>query len=94
MFFVRCENGDRKIQHYRVFYQKDKVSPVNKDFPEFQKKDLQKDLEKYRQLAVCQEKLGHSVLRDLPTMNNDGIYKMYDAIFKWLVGAEVDLNWE
>jgi hypothetical protein len=37
--------------------------------------------------------VGHPVLRNLATMNNEGFYKMYDAMNDWLEGEDIGLFW-
>ncbi|ODV94030.1 hypothetical protein PACTADRAFT_59921 [Pachysolen tannophilus NRRL Y-2460] len=95
IFFVRKvsegPNGPVwKVQYYKVFYEKDKVVPVDgHTVPIFDPRVLELFPEGYRYLGAAQSTLGHKVLRDLPTMNNEGFYNMYKAIPAWLEGNPV-----
>ena len=80
-----------KIKYYKVFYEKDRIVPVDgKSVPTFDPAELAKYPEGYRYLGAAQATLGHKILLDLPTMNNEGFSKMYQAMDKWLEGGEVE----
>lgn len=95
IFFCRLEDGGWKVQYVRVFYEKDKVVPVDgKAVPEFPKDVLAKYTPGYQYLAAAQHALGHEVLENLPDACNEGFFKMYDAMADWLEGRDVDLFWD
>jgi hypothetical protein len=78
-----------KVQYYKVFYEKDKVVPVDgKSVPDFTTEELGKYPEGYKHLGAAQAKLGHKILTDLPTMNNEGFTKLCKAMDLWLQGEE------
>lgn len=52
--------------------------------PQFEKEELEKFPEGYRYLGLAQEKLGHRILKDLPTMNNEGFDTLRRAMDAWL----------
>lgn len=95
IFFCKIEDGEWKAQYVKLFYEKDKVVPVNgKDVPEFPQAELDKYTEGYKYLAVAQNSLGHPILNDLPNANNKGWYDMYKSMADWLQGKEINLFWE
>jgi len=95
IFFVKIEDGEWKTQFVKLFYEKDKVVPVDgKTVPDFPKEELQKYTEGYQYLGAAQATLGHKILQGLPNANNKGWYDMYSAMADWLEGKEVDLFWE
>ena len=97
IFFCFVQDGEWKAQYAKLFYEKDKVVPVNgKDVPEgvFVKEELDKYTEGYKYLAVAQNSLGHPILPDLPNAGNKGWYDMYEAMADWLQGKDINLFWE
>lgn len=95
IFFAKIEDGEWKAQYVKLFYEKDKVVPVNgKDVPDFPKEELDKYTEGYKYLAVAQNSLGHPILNDLPNAGNKGWFDMYKAMEDWLQGKEINLFWE
>ncbi|KIW65533.1 hypothetical protein PV04_07787 [Phialophora macrospora] len=97
IFFVKIEDGEWKTQFVRLFYEKDKVTPVDgKTMPEgvFVKEELDKYTEGYKFLAIAQNSLGHPILDGLPNASNQGWYDMYKAMADWLQGQDVNLFWE
>jgi hypothetical protein len=95
IFFCKIEDGEWKAQYVKLFYEKDKVVPVNgKDVPEFPQSELDKYTEGYKYLAVAQNSLGHPILNDLPNAGNKGWYDMYQSMADWLEGKEINLFWE
>ena len=95
IFFVKKEGGEWKTQFVKLFYEKDKVVPVDgKTVPDFPKEELEKYTEGYQYLGAAQATLGHKILNDLPNANNKGWYDMYSAMADWLQGKEIDLFWE
>jgi hypothetical protein len=95
IFFCKIEDGEWKAQFVKLFYEKDKMIPVDgKTVPNFPKEELAKYTEGYQYLAVAQNSLRHPILNDLPNANNKGWYDMYAAMADWLQGKEIDLFWE
>ena len=80
-----------KTQYVKLFYEKDKVVPVDgKTVPTFTEEELSKYPVGYQYLGAAQAKLGHEILGGLPTMNNQAFYDMYQAMDGWLQGKNVD----
>ncbi|OJJ45866.1 hypothetical protein ASPZODRAFT_68951 [Penicilliopsis zonata CBS 506.65] len=80
-----------KINFKKLFYEKDKIVPVDgKNVPVFTKEELDKYPYGYHYLGAAQAKLGHKILTDLPTMNNEGFYKNYEAMDVWLKGGNIE----
>lgn len=95
IFFCKLEDGNWKAQYVRLFYEKDKVVPVDgRTVPEFSKDALAKHTPGYQYLAAAQHALGHEILEGLPDACNEGFFKMYDAMADWLEGKDVDLFWD
>ncbi|KAI9667092.1 MAG: hypothetical protein M1831_001269 [Alyxoria varia] len=95
IFFCQKYPDGWKIRWHKLFYEKDKLIPVDgKTVPHFPQEELDKYPEGYKYLGAAQAKLGHQVLTDLPNGNNEGFFKMYEAMEDWLMGKEVDLFWE
>lgn len=95
IFWCKKEEGEWKAQYNKLFYEKSKLIPVDgKNVPDIPQDVLAKYPEGYKYLAAAQHKAGHSILNDLPTMNNKGFYQMYEAMAAWLQGEEIDLFWE
>jgi len=79
-----------KTQYVKLFYEKDKMIPVDgKSVPEFDKAELKKYPVGYQYLGVAQAMLGHKILDGLPTMDNKAFYTMYEAMDQWLQGKSV-----
>ena len=94
IFFCRIEDSEWKAQYVKLFYEKDRVVPVNgRDVPEgvFVKEELDKYTEGYKYLAVAQNSLGHKILIDLPNAENKGFHDMYASMADWLQGKDVNL---
>jgi hypothetical protein len=93
-FFFFCKKNDRgewKHAYYKVIYEKDRVVPVDgKNVPTFDEKDLNKYPYGYRHLGAAQARVGHECLTNLPTMNNEGYAKMYQAVDAWLEGSSIE----
>lgn len=95
IFFCVLEENDWKAQHVKLFYEKDKVVPVDgKTVPDFPKSELEKYTPGYQYLAVAQHSLGHPILKDLPNANNQGFEEMYKAMADWIQGHSIDLFWD
>ncbi|KAJ9643890.1 hypothetical protein H2199_003756 [Coniosporium tulheliwenetii] len=95
IFFCMREDDEWKARFKKVFCEKSKVIPVDgKNAPSFPQDVLAKYPEGYKYLAVAQHMAGHPILNDLPTLNNKGVYQMYEAMGAWLRGEEIDLFWE
>jgi hypothetical protein len=95
IFWCKIENGDWKVRYNRLFYEKDKLIPVDgKTVPAFGREELEKYPVGYRYLAVAQHGIGHPILGHLPTMEGVGFVKMYEATHNWLEGKEIDLWWD
>lgn len=95
IFFCTLENNEWKVQYVKLFYEKDKVVPIDgKTVPDFPKEELAKYTPGYQYLAVAQHSLGHPILNDLPDANNEGFYDMYKAMADWIEGKDVNLFWE
>lgn len=79
-----------KTQYVKLFYEKDKMIPVDgKTVPTFDKAELKKYPVGYQFLGAAQATLGHMILDDLPTMDNKGFFDMYEAMEQWLQGKAV-----
>ncbi|EXJ74278.1 uncharacterized protein A1O5_02574 [Cladophialophora psammophila CBS 110553] len=95
IFFCKIEEGAWKAQYVKLFYEKDRVVPVDgKTVPHFPKEELDKYTEGYQYLAAAQNSLGHPILNDLPNAGNQGFFDMYKAMADWLQGQEINLFWE
>lgn len=95
IFFAKIENGEWKAQYVKLFYEKDKMIPVDgKTVPTFPAEELAKYTEGYQYLGAAQNSLGHKILNDLPNANNKGWFDMYSAMADWLQGKEINLFWE
>jgi hypothetical protein len=93
---LREANGDWKAQYNRLFYEKDRLVPVDgKHVPEFGEEELKRYPEGYKYLGAAQARLGHPVLTGLPTCRDDeAFWRMNEMMRKWLRGEEVDLDWD
>lgn len=95
IFFCKLENNEWKAQYVKLFYEKDKVVPINgKDVPEFSRSELEQYTLGYQYLSAAQHALGHPILNDLPNANNKGFTDMYKAMADWIEGKDIDLFWE
>ncbi|GAA5880172.1 hypothetical protein JCM8547_006578 [Rhodosporidiobolus lusitaniae] len=85
VFFVeKQENGDWKAAYYKVFYEKDKVIPVDpRKIPKIDDAKLATFPYGYRYLGYYQSLLGHAVKMDLPLAAGDEHDKMYEAMRAW-----------
>lgn len=80
-----------KMQYSKLFYEKDKVVPVDgKTVPTFTEEELSKYPVGYQLLGAAQAKLGHEILGGLPTLNNQAFFTLYQAIDEWLQGKNVE----
>jgi len=78
-----------KARYYKVIYEKDRVVPVDgKNAPVFTDEEIGIYPEGYKYLGAAQARLGHKVLTDLPTMDNEGLTRMYQAMNTWLEGGD------
>lgn len=95
IFFCKLEGKEWKAQYVKLFYEKDKVVPVDgKTVPDFPKEELAKYTEGYQYLSVAQHSLGHPILNDLPNVSNKGFHDMYQAMAEWIQGKDINLFWE
>lgn len=79
-----------KTQYVKLFYEKDKLIPVDgKTVPNIDKATLAQYPTGYQWLSVAQASLGHKILQGLPTMNNKGFEDLCEAMDAWLQGKEV-----
>ncbi|GAA6033657.1 hypothetical protein JCM8097_004369 [Rhodosporidiobolus ruineniae] len=91
VFFVEKQaNGDWKTAYYKVFYEKDKVIPVDprripKSAVRWQINDdkLQTFPYGYRYLGYYQSLRGHAVKLDLPLADGEEHDRMYQAMCAW-----------
>ncbi|KAL4888459.1 hypothetical protein BDV59DRAFT_196503 [Aspergillus ambiguus] len=80
-----------KIKYKKVFYEKDRICAVDgTTVPTFQKEELDRYPYGYRYLGASQAKLGHQIKLDLPTLNNQEFYRMYEAMDLWLDGKDIE----
>ncbi|KAL2842641.1 hypothetical protein BJX68DRAFT_278345 [Aspergillus pseudodeflectus] len=80
-----------KIKYIKLIYEKDRVVPVDgATVPRFDKGELERFPYGYRYLGASQARLGHEVLTDLPVLNNEGFFRMYEAMDKWLKGEDIE----
>lgn len=87
----RAISGGWKVQYVKLFYEKDKVVPVDgKNVPEFAKEELEKFPYGYRYLAAAQARAGKEVSADMPTLEDgERFWEMYRAMEEWLNGEDV-----
>lgn len=85
--------GEWKAKYVKLFYEKDKVVPVDGNrAPTFDPELMASFPEGYRHLAAAQSGLGYPVTRCLPTARNHGAWHaMYGKMEQWLAGYDVDL---
>jgi hypothetical protein len=101
-FIFFCEKnpttGEWKTKYVKLFYEKDKVVPVNacpmRHSPKFSPEELAKYPVGYRYLGAAQARLGYKIDCVLPTASGELWDRMYAEMEKWLDGKEVDLFWE
>ncbi|KAL3441691.1 hypothetical protein BJX65DRAFT_288231 [Aspergillus insuetus] len=80
-----------KIKYIKLIYEKDRVVPVDGvNVPRFEKGELERFPYGYRYLGASQARLGHGILADLPVLNNEEFYKMYEAMDTWLKGEDIE----
>ncbi|KAF9886113.1 hypothetical protein FE257_012048 [Aspergillus nanangensis] len=80
-----------KIQYYKVIYEKDKICPVDgSTVPMFEWSELDRYPYAYRYLGASQARLGHEIKLDLPTLTNEEMHKMYEAMDLWLNGKDIE----
>ncbi|PYI14772.1 catabolic 3-dehydroquinase [Aspergillus violaceofuscus CBS 115571] len=88
--FCLKEAGEWKVVYIKLFYEKDRVVPVDgRTVPPFDPSELQQYPPGYQYLAVAQSRLGHPILNDLPTMDNQAFFDLYAAMDAWLLGRPV-----
>lgn len=93
-FCLGKSSGEWKVKYYKSFYEKDKVIPVDGiHCPLFSEEDLEQYPKGYQCLGVAQARIGHPVVKNLATMQNEEFYKMYEAMHEWLEGKQPDLWW-
>ncbi|KIY47730.1 hypothetical protein FISHEDRAFT_65982 [Fistulina hepatica ATCC 64428] len=94
-FCQKLDSGEWKCKYYKVFYEKDRVVPVDPAKPpaSFDEAELAKYPEGYRYLAVAQNAIGHRIA-NLPTLRNSQFEKMYEAMGQWLDGKDINLNFD
>ncbi|KAK0704322.1 hypothetical protein B0H67DRAFT_591102 [Lasiosphaeris hirsuta] len=92
----QADTGAWKAKYVKLFYDKDKVVPVDGyTAPRFAPDELAKYPEGYRYLGAAQARLGYEIDVSLPTPHNNELWtRMYGEIEKWLDGKPVDLFWE
>jgi hypothetical protein len=79
-----------KTQYVKLFYEKDKMIPVDGvTVPKIEKSELQQYPMGYQWLSVAQASLGHKILQGLPTLNNQGFKDLNKAMVDWLEGRDV-----
>ncbi|KAK4129928.1 hypothetical protein BT67DRAFT_430690 [Trichocladium antarcticum] len=98
-FIFFCEKdaatGQWKAKYVKLFYEKDKVVPVDgHTAPRFTRDELGLYPQGYRYLGAAQARLGYEIDLELPTASGCLWDRMYGEMEKWLEGAEVDLFWE
>ncbi|KAK3681111.1 hypothetical protein B0T22DRAFT_474019 [Podospora appendiculata] len=98
-FVFFCEKDGTaawKARYVKLFYDKDKVVPVDgHTAPRFDKRELACYPEGYRYLGAAQARLGYVIDLNLPTPHDSRLWaKMYSEMEKWLDGEDVDLFWE
>ena len=95
IFFCLIEDGEWKTQYVKLFYEKDKIVAVDGiNAPKIPEGALDEYDEGYKYLSWAQAQLGHTILKELPTMQNEGFFKLYDLMAKWLQGEQVEMFWE
>lgn len=88
-------NTHWKAKYVKLFYEKDKVVPVDgATAPRFTPDELAPYPQGYRYLGAAQARLGYEIDVQLPTAGGELWERMYGEMEKWLDGEEVDLFWE
>ncbi|GAA6019030.1 hypothetical protein JCM10207_006293 [Rhodosporidiobolus poonsookiae] len=83
-FFEKQGNGEWKAAYYKVFYEKDRVVPLDpRRVPKIDDEKLAKFPYGYRYLGYYQSLLGHTVKMDLPLADGEEHDRMYDAMRAW-----------
>ncbi|KAJ5797270.1 uncharacterized protein N7503_006566 [Penicillium pulvis] len=78
-----------KARYYKVIYEKDRIIPVDgRNAPVFTDEETGIYPEGYKYLGAAQARLGHKVMTDLPTLDSEGLTKMYRAMDTWLEGGD------
>lgn len=99
-FIFFCEKdaatGAWRARYVKLFYEKDKVVPVNPGAAPFlaPAAELARYPDGYRHLAAAQARLGYEIDVHLPTAAGPLWDRMYGEMEKWLDGRDVDLFWE
>ncbi len=98
-FIFFCEKnpttGQWKAKYVKLFYEKDKVVPVDGfTAPRFAKEELERIPMGYKYLGAAQARLGYEIDVDLPTASGQLWDRMYGEMEKWLDAKQVDLFWE
>ncbi|KAK3374585.1 hypothetical protein B0H63DRAFT_399567 [Podospora didyma] len=99
-FIFFCEKnsttGEWKARYVKLFYEKDKVVPVDGcTAPRFSKEELDRYPDGYRYLGAAQARLGYEIDLRLPTARDLELWdRMYGEIENWLDGKDVQLFWE
>jgi len=79
-----------KTQYVKLFYEKDKIIPVDGiTVPKISKEELDQYPTGYQWLSVAQATLGHKILQGLPTLDNQGFKDLNRAMVTWLDGGDV-----
>ncbi|ORY68569.1 uncharacterized protein BCR38DRAFT_423649 [Pseudomassariella vexata] len=86
-------DGAWKAKYVKLFYEKDKVVPVDGNHaPIFDRALLQSFPDGYKFLGAAQSSLGYPVGQHLPTARNHQSWcEMYIKMEEWLSGHDVDL---
>ncbi|KAK1751505.1 Pea pathogenicity protein 2 [Echria macrotheca] len=98
-FIFFCEKSATdgwKAKYVKLFYEKDKVVPVDGyTAPRFTAAELDRYPKGYCFLGAAQARLGYEIDVHLPTPFDLGLWdRMYGEMEKWLDGEGVDLFWE
>jgi hypothetical protein len=99
-FIFFCEKsggggGAWKAKYVKLFYEKDKVVPVDgKTAPRFTPDEVDHIPTGYKYLGAAQARLGYRVDVHLPTAAGELFDRMYGKMEEWLEGSDVDLFWE
>ncbi|KAK9774329.1 putative NACHT domain-containing protein [Seiridium cardinale] len=85
--------GDWKARYVKLFYEKDKIVPVDGiHAPKFSVELLESFPEGYSHLGAAQSTLGYPVTKHLPTArDHNSWFGMYSKMEQWLAGQHVDL---
>lgn len=98
-FIFFCEKDPAtnqwKAQYVKLFYEKDKVVPVDGfTAPRFSREELERIPRGYQYLGAAQARLGYQIDLELPTAGGLLWSRMYGEMERWLDGHQVDLFWE